>query len=252
MSSRPSIPDGMRIYAIGDIHGRLDLLEKLQAKIRADAKGCKHLKIIQIFLGDYVDRGSNSKGVVDFLLQPPPKRWKRICLKGNHETMLLKFLASERFLESWSRKGGLETLHSYGAGIIKKPGDGAAKKIQKKFDKKLSKAHRKFFSKLKLSAVFGDYYFTHAGVRPGVALGKQVEGDLLWIRKEFISSGENFGKVIVHGHTPVEKPEILFNRINIDTGAWISDRLTCLVLEGKKQRFLWAGWADTGSADEWR
>jgi len=234
----PSTPDGMRIYVIGDIHGRLDLLEKLHAKIKKDAKGCKHLKIIQVFLGDYIDRGPESKGVIDFLIKPPPKKWKRICLKGNHETMVSKFLSDPDVLERWQRNGGLETLYSYDPGLIGQPGIFSPKKIQKKFDKVFSKSHRKFFAKLKLSAEFGDYFFAHAGVRPGVSLKDQVEEDLIWIRKEFITSNKNFGKIIVHGHTPIDKPEVKSNRINIDTGAWITGKLTCLVLEGEEQRFL--------------
>jgi len=233
-----STPEDLRIYAIGDIHGRLDLLEKLQVKIEADAITAGHLKIIQIFLGDYVDRGPDSKAVVDFMLRRPPAGWDRVCLKGNHETMVLKFLGDENFLKKWSRSGGLETLHSYGAGLIEKMQDGDANKIQKKFKKKISKAHRNFFTHLKPSAEFGDYFFAHAGVRPSVELNAQTEDDLLWIRKEFISSNKNFGKIVVHGHTPVKQPEILPNRINIDTGAWSSDQLTCLVLEGETRRFL--------------
>ena len=233
-----STPEDIRIYVIGDIHGRFDLLEQLQVKIQADANTAGHLKIIQIFLGDYVDRGPASKAVVDFMLRSPPAGWERVCLKGNHETMVLKFLDDEIFLQKWSRSGGLETLHSYGVGLIEKMRDGDASKIQKKLKKKITKAHRKFFSTLKSSAEFGDYFFAHAGVRPGVRLNAQTEDDLLWIRKEFISSNKDYGKIIVHGHTPVKQPEILPNRINIDTGAWSSGQLTCLVLEGETRRFL--------------
>jgi len=233
-----SIPEKLRIYVIGDIHGRFDLLAQLQAKIEADANTAGDLKIIQIFLGDYVDRGPDSRAVVDFMLSRPPCGWDRICLKGNHETMVLKFLDDENFLKKWSRSGGLETLHSYGAGLIEKMRDGDANKIQKKFRKNLTKAHRQFFTHLKPSAEFGDYFFAHAGVRPGVDLDAQTEDDLLWIRKEFISSNKDFGKIVVHGHTPVRQSEILPNRINIDTGAWNSGQLTCLVLEGETRRFL--------------
>jgi diadenosine tetraphosphatase ApaH/serine/threonine PP2A family protein phosphatase len=232
------IPEGMRIYAIGDIHGRLDLLEQCQAKIVADVRNTGHLKIVQIFLGDYIDRGSNSKGVVDFLLQPAPAAWDRICLKGNHEAMVPKFLADPQVLDLWSRNGGLETLHSYGAGIVKQPGEGSHHRIREKFAQNLPDTHQHFFSTLQLSAEFGDYFFVHAGVRPDVALEDQEEEDLLWIRKEFVTSKVDFGKVIVHGHTPSKQPEVRFNRINIDTAAWMSGQLTCLVLEGAQQRFL--------------
>ncbi len=232
------IPEDLRIYVIGDIHGRFDLLARLQAKIEVDANTAGHLKIIQIFLGDYVDRGPDTKAVVDFMLSRPPWGWERICLKGNHENMLLKFLEDENFLKKWGRSGGLQTLQSYDVGLIGKMREGDAKKIQKKFRKNLTKAHRNFFTHLKHSVAYGDYFFAHAGVRPGVKLDAQTEDDLLWIRKEFISSNKDFGKIIIHGHTPVKHPEILPNRINIDTGAWSSGQLTCLVLEGETRRFL--------------
>jgi len=237
-SAQARVPEGLRIYAVGDIHGRLDLLEQCQAKIVADARNAGHLKIIQIFLGDYIDRGANSKGVVDFLLHSAPDTWDRICLKGNHETMVPRFLADPQVLDQWSRNGGLETLHSYGAGIVKQPGEGCRHRIRTEFIKNLPDTHQTFFSTLKLSAEFGDYFFAHAGVRPDVALEDQVEEDLLWIRKEFVNSNVDFGKVIVHGHTPIKQPEVRFNRINIDTAAWMSGQLTCLVLEGAEQRFL--------------
>jgi len=235
------IPEDLRIYVIGDIHGRFDLLAELQAKIEADANTAGHLKIKQIFLGDYVDRGPDTKAVVDFMLSRPPRGWDRICLKGNHEDMLLKFLEDESFLEKWGRSGGVQTLHSYDVGLIESMREGDAKKIQKKFRKNLTKAHRIFFTQLKHSVEYGDYFFAHAGVRPGVDLDAQTEDDLLWIRKEFISSNKDFGKIIIHGHTPVKQPEILPNRINIDTGAWSSGQLTCLVLESETRRFLQTG-----------
>lgn len=238
VKTRPRAPAGVRIYAIGDIHGRLDLLEQLQAKIEADARDAGDLKIVQVFLGDYVDRGSNSKGVIDFLIKSPLPGWDRTCLKGNHETMMSRFLEEATTLDMWGHSGGLETVHSYGAGLSKTPSQSREKKIRNQFAKKIPKAHRNFFSGLKLSAEFGDYFFVHAGVRPGVALDAQAERDLLWIRKEFVTSKMDFGKVIVHGHTPVAEPEVLFNRINIDTGAFKTNCLTCLVLEGDSQRFL--------------
>lgn len=234
----PSVPEDTRIYAIGDIHGQLNLLEELHEKIVADAQNAKHKKIIQIFLGDYVDRGLESKGVVDWLLQPPPNDWERVCLKGNHETMILNFLEKPEMVRNWQQYGGLETLHSYGIELVNLREEDAPKILLAEFVEKFPDAHHAFFSKLALFVEFGDYFFVHAGVRPGVSLQAQKEQDLLWIGDEFLASQMDFGKVIVHGHTPTKQPELLSNRINIDTGAYMTGRLTCLVLEGEEQRFL--------------
>ena len=232
------VPDNMRIYAIGDIHGRLDLLEELQEKIAADAADATDQRIVQIFLGDYVDRGPDSKGVVDWLLQLPPTGWQRICLKGNHEATVLKFLKNSEIIRNWQRHGGLENLLSYGVDLIGLQNEDGPDIVMREYREKFPLTHFKFFSNLPLCVEFGDYFFAHAGVRPGVSLGKQKEEDLTWIRDEFLSSQLDFGKVIIHGHTPIEFPEIRANRINIDTRAYQSGRLTCLVLEKEMQRFL--------------
>lgn len=234
----PRAPDGMRIYAIGDIHGRADLLDEMQEKMIVDARSAGSRKIVQIFLGDYVDRGADSKGVINWLLTPPPKDWARVCLKGNHEAMVLDFFKNPNMVENWRRYGGLETLHSYGVDIINLQSKDAPHVMQEEFKENFPDIHYDFFSILPLTAGFGSYFFVHAGVRPGVSLKKQKEEDLLWIRDEFLVSQMDFGKVIVHGHTPVEQPEMLSNRINIDTGAYITGNLTCLVLEGEEQRLL--------------
>ncbi len=238
IKAHPEAPEGMRIYVVGDIHGRLDLLNILHEEICQDASQFPNLQIIQIFLGDYVDRGLDSKGVVDWLIKPPPKGWKRICLKGNHEAMVLDFLDNCNLAKQWQRNGGLETLYSYGVDIKSLRGEDDPQALQDDFKKVFPKSHVKFFDGLPLFTEFGDYFFAHAGVRPGILLHKQKKQDLLWIRDDFLSSQMDFGKVVVHGHTPTEKPQILPNRINIDTGAYITGDLTCLVLESKWQRFL--------------
>jgi hypothetical protein len=161
-----------------------------------------------------------------------------IALKGNHEELFEAFLRDPGVGSHWRQLGGLETLHSYGVPV-------AAVMIGKGFEE-ASKAllqaipedHLRFLASLKLSVSVGDYFLCHAGVRPGVALEKQSAEDLLWIRDEFLNSKKNFGKVVVHGHTPTEAPEVLPNRINIDTGAFATGRLTCLVLERGSRRFL--------------
>lgn len=235
--AKPRVPAGVRIYAIGDIHGRLDLLEAMQKRIGEDASNADDARIVQVFIGDYVDRGPDSKGVIEWLRCFKPDEWEQICLKGNHEAMLLDFLADAETLKVWRHCGGLDTLHSYGLEISIREED-APSVLHKKFLGKLPQSHREFLDSLRLSVEFGDYFFAHAGVRPHRRLDRQKAEDLLWIRGEFVDSREDFGKVIVHGHSPHEEPEVLSNRINIDTGAYITNHLTCLVLEGEKRRFL--------------
>ncbi len=235
---RPCVPEGMRIYAVGDIHGRSDLLDKMQMNMLEDASDAADKKIVQIFLGDYVDRGHDSKGVVEWLLKPPPEGWERICLKGNHEVMVLNFLDSPDIFRDWRQYGGLETMHSYGVDLKNLRGEDAPEVLHGSFSKRFPEAHRAFFHDLPLSVEFGDYFFAHAGVRPGLKLENQLEEDLLWIRDEFLFSQMDFGKVVVHGHSAIEKPELLPNRINIDSGAYITGKLSCLMLDGEEQRIL--------------
>ena len=239
--ARPRMAEGVRVYAVGDIHGRSDLLDELQRKMVDDAANGAGKKIVQVFLGDYVDRGSDSKGVVDWLLQPPPAGWERICLKGNHEATLLEFLERPEILREWRRYGGLETLYSYGVDLKSLRGVDAPEVLLKEFREKLPDAHHAFFSGLPLTVEFGDYFFAHAGVRPGKRLEKQSEEDLLWIRDDFLVSQTDFGKIVVHGHSAREEPELLGNRINLDTGAYITGKLTCLVLDGERQHLLQVG-----------
>jgi len=234
----PAVPENMRVYAVGDIHGRLDLLEALHQKMIADAAGAGSKKIMQVFVGDYVDRGEDSKGVIDWLINPPPVGWDRICLRGNHEKMMQDFLELPMPRMIWPDNGGLETMRSYNVDLKPYQKDGMIDVLRTDFDRRFPQNHRDFISDLTLHFELGDYFFVHAGVRPGCALMEQEEDDILWIRKEFLDSKVDFGKIIVHGHTIVSQPEIRHNRINIDTGAFMSDRLTCLVLDGEEQRFL--------------
>lgn len=236
--AHPHVPKGVRIYVIGDIHGEIDLLEELHEKMLADAKNSPTDRVLQIFLGDYIDRGLESKGVVDWLMRSPPPGWQRICLKGNHETMVHDFLEGSGTLKRWQRLGGSQTLRSYGVRLTDKKKKIPPKLLREDFSQKLSNEHRDFYSNLPLFFEMGDYFFVHAGVHPDRALHEQEERDLIWIRDEFLQSKQDFGKIIVHGHTPVDKPKILRNRINIDTGAYMSGILTCLVLENNEQRFL--------------
>jgi serine/threonine protein phosphatase 1 len=231
------IEGNQRVYVIGDIHGRLDLLGHIVQKIERDLEDNPVDDALTVTLGDYVDRGPNSRGVLDQLARNPfPTAY--IALKGNHETLFEAFLHDPLVASQWRRFGGVETLHSYGVPIseimIGKGFDQAADIFRKSIPEK----HFEFLGSLKLSLALGQYFLCHAGVRPGIPLQRQRAEDLLWIREEFINSNTSFGKVVVHGHTPVRFPEVLPTRINIDTGAFATGRLTCLVLQGKDRRFL--------------
>jgi serine/threonine protein phosphatase 1 len=156
-----------------------------------------------------------------------------VFLKGNHESIALKCLSDPSLFEQWLRLGGRETLISYGLPVENLTNGKHVVELQSAFHQALPRAHLRFFSDLKSSFACGDFFFAHAGVKPGVELLHQKETDLLWIRDEFLSSRRDFGKIIVHGHTPASEIEVGSNRINIDTGAFATGRLTCLAIEGE-------------------
>jgi len=239
-ASAPTLPEGMRVYAIGDVHGRLDLLRELADKISGDLHSASASQINAIFLGDYVDRGPQSAAVIEELAQgvfPVPV----VALRGNHEDILLRFLEDESVLDSWRKFGGLETLHSYGVSVADPIRGGGYKAARDAFRQAIPESHVQFLKNTSPSVSFGDYFFCHAGVKPGVPLELQSTQDLLWIRDEFLEYPGAFGKVVVHGHTPTPVPEQRFNRINIDTGAYATSKLTALVLEGDQRYFLSTG-----------
>jgi len=234
------MPDGVRLYAVGDVHGRLDLLLALEQAIVEDAlDGPANRKFFLVYLGDYVDRGADSRGVIDYLLMPPPQPFDRILLLGNHDAWMRDFLAGAAVGPSWLRFGGDATVASYDTAIdYSKPDDERIVDVQTRFAGKVSAAHRRFLQDLELGFSLGDYFFCHAGIRPGVTLDQQIESDLIWMREPFLSWDGPANKVVVHGHTITEEPVIRHNRIGIDTGAFASEILTCLVLEGDSQRFI--------------
>ena len=232
-------PEAIRIYAVGDVHGRADLLEEIGSVIEADLASAPST-VITVLLGDYVDRGPHSSEVVDVLANgrfPTPIR----ALRGNHEQMLLQFLDAPAALDSWRRYGGLETLHSYGVDVTKPMLGEAYEETRDALLAALPAAHHQFISATEPSATYGDYFFCHAGVRPGVPLDRQRAEDLMWSREGFLGFDRSFGKIVVHGHTPVDAPDFRSNRINIDTGAFATSVLSCLVLEGAERRLLTAG-----------
>lgn len=227
--------EAARIYAIGDIHGRLDLLDRAIDAIDRDLRE-QGGDAITVTLGDYIDRGPASRGVLDRLsVNPFPTPY--VALKGNHELMLDAFLADPALGPQWRDFGGLEMLHSYGipAGrfMLGRDYPAAAEALRSAIA-----PHMPFLQSLKTSFSHGKYFFCHAGVRPGVPLDRQNDHDLMWIRAEFLGSDMDFGKIVVHGHTPVERPEVLPNRINIDTGAFATGQLTCVALDEEGHRFL--------------
>jgi len=233
----PSTPAGQRIYAVGDVHGRADLLSEIFARIDQDCRAYPTKNPLQIYLGDYIDRGPHSREVIDLLIMRQQKH-DVVCLKGNHEALALQFLSDPEILPQWKSLGGDATLRSYGISSGRGDDTRSQREAAIAFHQALSEKHRAFMEGLVLSHTCGDFFFVHAGVRPGVSLDKQSPYDLLWIREEFLLCEEDFGKVVVHGHTPVGKPDIQPNRINIDTGAYATGRLTCVVLEGDRLRFL--------------
>jgi serine/threonine protein phosphatase 1 len=234
-ATRSSVPPGHYVVAVGDVHGRLDLLEMLWQQIDAASRLSSARHRTLIFLGDYVDRGLHSAHVIDRFLEGFPG-FEAVFLKGNHDETLLRFLEDPTIGDVWSNFGGLETLRSYG--VIHTP-DRSWADTRSEFAAAIPRAHVDFFKNLKLHVTVGDYIFVHAGLKPRVRLEEQREFDLLWIRDEFLGSDANFGRIVVHGHTPTETPDIRPNRIGIDTGAYMTNKLTALILEDKSRQFLW-------------
>jgi serine/threonine protein phosphatase 1 len=228
------------MYCVGDIHGRADLLIEIQSLILADAAAYPGSKWM-LYLGDYIDRGMQSRQVIDLLLNRPLPGFDAIHLRGNHEQALMDFLRHPQATAAWLEFGGLETLSSYGVNPTSLPLMQDLDSLAGELDAVLPDAHREFFESTQLSWTGADYHFVHAGIRPGVKLKDQHPEDQLWIREEFTHSLLDHGVVVVHGHTITSKPELLPNRIGLDTGAFHSGVLTCLVLEGTEQRILQTG-----------
>ena len=232
----PVIPSGTRVYAIGDVHGRSDLLDKLLQTIATDSFSAPET-VHLVFLGDYVDRGPDSKRVLERLVGLKRERpfidFEIHILKGNHEILMEAFLAGDSG-DIWFNGGGLATLVSYDVPYL--PNDEAM--MRESLHYAIPTSHKKLLQNMKSMLCIGDYAFVHAGVRPGISLDQQDPDDLMWIRRVFLDSEDDFGAMVVHGHSPVSVPDVLPNRIAIDTKAWCSNTLTAVVLEGETQRFL--------------
>ncbi len=243
-SKKPETPPttgGRRVYAVGDVHGRLDALQPLIRAIADDLEATPPAETAMlVFLGDYVDRGPDSKGVVDLVLKMRSTPGLEVrALKGNHEEALLQFLDQPSFGATWMEHGGGQTLLSYGVTPPPTRTDNDAwARVRDQFAADLPAEHRAFYESLELILDAGDYAFVHAGVRPGVAWDQQAERDLLWIRQEFLQEKGPFGKVIVHGHTPMEEPQMMRHRLGIDTGCYATGVLTAVRLQDEDQRLI--------------
>ncbi|MBX3483721.1 metallophosphoesterase family protein [Phenylobacterium sp.] len=239
----PPSTGGRLVYAVGDIHGYAAALKALLADIAEDAEASRPAeRPLLVFVGDYVDRGPDSRGAIDLVLEAEASGLFEVAaLKGNHEDALLRFLEEPAYAPSWISNWGETTMISYGI-VPPEPGDTAAcRQAQARFAAALPDAHRAFLGRLGLCKTVGDYLFVHAGVRPGVALDAQTDRDLIWIRYDFLECDDDFGKVVVHGHTPsAGRPEVKKNRINVDTGVYFTGLLTAVRLEGESRRFIQA------------
>lgn len=230
-----------RVYAVGDIHGHADALRPLLQDLRADAADAAGRPLL-VFLGDYVDRGPDSRGVIDAILALEAEgSFEVVCLKGNHEHALERVLIDEAFAPNWIANWGEATLRSYGVDV---PAYGReameAGRVRADLAAAIPASHQAFLRRCALSLTVGDYLFVHAGVRPHVPLAEQDPNDLIWIRHAFLESDADFGKVVVHGHTPSARPELKANRIGIDTGVYFSGVLTAVRLDGADVRIIQA------------
>jgi serine/threonine protein phosphatase 1 len=238
--SKPSLPAGKRVYAIGDVHGRLDLFDELVETIRRDNQDRPEADVDLILLGDLIDRGPDSRAVVERAREGVS--WaKTIALKGNHEDILLEVLDGNRSsLESWLRFGGEATLLSWGV-PIETIQNGTLDDIVEAVRSAITPTERAWLGRMRSHVRIGGYYFVHAGIRPGISFDKQCDDDRLWIREDFLESRKNHGAMIVHGHSIHETVEERPNRIGLDTGAYATGKLTAIGLEGASRWFLSTG-----------
>lgn len=230
-------PEDMHIYAIGDVHGRRDLLDVMFERINAALARQRPADWRIVLLGDYIDRGPDSKGVLDVLCARKRSDPHLVLLAGNHDAGFMEFLERPKRESLFAGHGGGETAKSYGV-----PADFSSDALAAQTRERLLQAippeHLALMASLERSAAYGDFYFCHAGIRPGVPLAEQDSEDLIWIRGEFLRSTALHPKVIVHGHTPGDEPEVRANRVNLDTRAYETGRLTALAIGGQAKRFL--------------
>ncbi|RST31002.1 serine/threonine protein phosphatase [Sphingomonas ginkgonis] len=240
----PSVPAGYRAYAVGDVHGRLDLLEPLLDDIVTDAQARGNSRNLLVMLGDLIDRGAWSAQVIDRLRSWKPHGWRSVFLMGNHEEVLLQVLDGDvGLMRQWFRFGGTECLASYGvaAGQLAELDDPAALALVRQV---IPPDHVAFIRGFGDTLSLGDYLFVHAGIRPGVPLEQQARSDLRWIREPFLSHGDRHEALVVHGHTIHDEVVELSNRIALDTGAYRTDRLSAMGFEGEQRWLLQSAGGD--------
>lgn len=229
---------GERVYAVGDIHGRIDLFRSILKQIQIDGqeRGPNSTRIV--LLGDLIDRGPSSRQVLELVLHLHRSSEGFVVLSGNHEEMLLESCAGNGTMQNlWLDCGGMETLRSYGIERAMLRGLRPAE-LGELITRTIGRPTLEWISALPLTFRSGDYFFCHAGVRPGVALDEQRREDLLWIRDEFLDSSADHGAMIVHGHSEQSRIEVENNRINIDTAAYRTNVLSALAVEGKERWFV--------------
>lgn len=228
------IPEGHRLYVVGDIHGMAGLLERRFAAIDADQSASPGFINREIYLGDYVDRGPDSRRVLHLLMERHRQR-DVVAITGNHEIYMLRAQQDPETFERWMRFGGRETLVSFG---VRPPDGPPSERNMAEWREAMSPEEKNFLGSLQPWHRFGDYAFVHAGFRPGIALEDQTIEDMTTIREPFLSNSSDFGFRVVHGHTPRADVEFRPGRINLDTGAFMSGRLSCLVIEPARLRLL--------------
>jgi serine/threonine protein phosphatase 1 len=234
----PSVPAGQRVYVIGDIHGRLDLLDDLLDQIREDNAKRDPCSVELVFLGDLIDRGPDSAGVVRRAMVKPAWADRVVALKGNHEDAMLEALDGNfEMARTWLGVGGQAALQSWGLdfGLLE---NGTIEDVIVAARAVVPAAERSWLCRMRTSYQIGGYYFAHAGIRPKVSFDKQTAQDLLWIREDFLNSRNDHGMIIVHGHSISADVEVMKNRIGIDTGAYKTGKLTSLCLQGYSRWFL--------------
>lgn len=234
----PAGARGYRAYAVGDIHGRLDLLEQLLAAIDEDLRRRPASKVLLVFVGDLIDRGPASAQVVERLRTYRHRHIKPVFLLGNHEEVLLRILRGDHeLIKDWTRFGGAECLASYGVDYSAFNKLEPAEQLEA-VRAAVPKSHVEFLERFIDTCRFGDFLFVHAGIRPGVELDQQLQSDLRWIRDPFLLDETDHGFVVVHGHTITPAVEERPNRIGIDTGAYRTGLLTALAIEGNKRWYV--------------
>jgi serine/threonine protein phosphatase 1 len=236
----PAIPEGRRVYAVGDIHGCLTLFDKMLAQLDEDNEARAPANVSLILLGDLVDRGPDSAGVIERAIQLQESGGDVRWLLGNHEEVFLKALSGDpAAMRYFVRIGGGPTIHSYGLKGDEYLGM-SFDELSEAFPPLVPERHRRFLETAEEMIAIGDYLFVHAGIRPGVTIDDQRPSDLRWIRDDFLEDGSDHGCVVVHGHTIFDEVQERTNRIGIDTGAYATGRLTAIGLEGTERWYITA------------